>query len=433
MFMLLFAINTLLICSKVANGAYTDHISNINSEVSRSEDALHNYNELDILNLFKDDSVAFSDESVPEFQQEQSASYEANKVRKHDIIGELIDDKSEIYKPSTKLNDYIDSEYSESRTTEKSRKIQNPFSIKKILAEYKKDEIKLINEFHLAFALLIRKGLKKYFFRKYKPSNIRLMFAKKYSQLFGGSTSSALLKLRDFERKLSLKHSAARKLFSSQLKILEFALKSYKANIHLAEKWRNQPTYVNEPILVINKVSYDKIRSLCKKKKGIDIILITASPENIPKKFGTPDINESYLNIPKLSNIIQSIQNSFNGIDDEITPTFGTTECKWRHSRSKSKSIRSRLLCFHKKKSQFFHMHFYDVKNVFIFSKLIKSTLRHKPNIDTLPTRPLFLIPVLLGIPEINQKGTIIGLNSIKIRKNSKKNKKRKSKKKRRK
>ncbi|KAK6590777.1 hypothetical protein RS030_132044 [Cryptosporidium xiaoi] len=432
MLRLLLAINTLLICSKVANGAYSDHISNINSEVSSNEDILHSNSELDILNLFKDDFAAFSDESVPEFQQEQSASYEADKARKHSIIDKLIDDESEIDQLSTKINDYIDSEYSESRTTDKSRKIQKPFSIKKILAEYKKDEIKLINEFHLAFALLIRKGLKKYFFRKYKPSNIRMMFAKKYSQLFGGSTSSALLKLRDFERKLSLKHSAARKLFSSQLKILEFALKSYKANIHLAEKWRNQPTYVNEPILVINKVSYDKIRSLCKKKKGIDIILITASPENIPKKFGTPDINESYLNIPKLSNLIQSIQNSFNGIDDEITPAFGTTECKWRNS-SKSKSIRSRLLCFHKKKTQFFHMHFYDVKNVTIFSKLIRSTLRHKPNIETLPTRPLFLIPVLLGIPEINQKGTIIGLNSIKIRKNSRKNKKRKSKKKRRK
>ncbi|KAH8741500.1 hypothetical protein FG386_003142 [Cryptosporidium ryanae] len=426
---LLLAINSLLICVKIVNGSHNDYIGNSNIKISRNNDISNGNKELNIIELFADDHATFSDESVFELQDDESLK--TNPVHRKNFEEEFIDIKDKSGKFLTKIKDYIDSEYSENEITERNKKVQKPFSIKQILSDYNSDETKLINEFYLAFTLLIRRGLKKYFFKKYKPSNIRSMFAKKYAQLFGCSTTSALLKLRDFERKLSLKHSAARKLFLSQFKLLEFTLNSYKANIHLARKWRNQPTYVSEPILVVNKASYNKISSLCK-KGNIDIILITASPENIPKKFGKPDLNESYLGLPKLSNLIQSIQNSLSGNDDEVFPTFGTTECKWRSSKKKTKTIISKLFCFHRKKKQFVHIHFYDVKNVNIFTKLIKGILKYRPTIDTLEARPLFLIPALLGIPEINQKGTIIGLNSINIRKNPKKYRTNKNKRKKR-
>lgn len=298
-----------------------------------------------------------------------------------------------------------------SKPSRKTKRSQDPFSVQKLLSKYSLEEVDLLNQYYLSFALLVRKGLKKYIFRRLSPSRIRSTFAKRYSERFGGSKAKALLRLREFEKRLSLKHSAARKLFATQLRLLTSTLGSAESLTHLSERWRHQPTYVSEPVLVVNKSSYHKLRNLCRKNaKKISVLLVSASPESIPKKYRKPDLSESYRNLPSLGKTIQSFQESVRS---------GETRCTWnslgKGKRTKKKSFKSRLTClFKSKKLSFAHIHYHDVSNVAIFKHLMLSLVRHRPDPHAQsPPLPLIIVPVLMGIPQVDGQGSILGLESI--------------------
>lgn len=300
-------------------------------------------------------------------------------------------------------------------SSRKGKRSQDLFSLQKILSKYSEDEIVLLNQYFTSFSLLLRKGLRKFIFKKYSPSHIRSSFAKRYVERFGGSKTKALLKLREFEKTLSLKHSAARRLFSSQFQLLTSTLNSAESLINLSEKWRYQPTYVSEPILIVNKASYNKLMSIRKKSKKVNIVLVSASSELIPKKYKKPDMSESYHELPKLSKTIYSFQESVFYEKADSESSFGKTQCKWNSSgKKRSKSIKNKLLCFFKSKKQsFFHIHYYDISNTAKFKYLMQILVRHKPNHYAQNAYPLIIIPVLIGIPQIDRHGSILGLNSV--------------------
>ncbi|KAH8584568.1 uncharacterized protein ELE39_000458 [Cryptosporidium sp. chipmunk genotype I] len=327
-------------------------------------------------------------------------------------------------------NKYKESPYSEPSTlSRREKRSQDLFSIHKILSKYSKEELVLLNEYLISFSMLLKKGFKKFIFKKYSPSHIRSKFAKIYSDKFGGSKSKALLKLREFEKILSLKHSAAKRLFHSQFRLLMSTLNSAEALIHLTEKWRYQPTYVSEPVLVVNKVSYTKLMNLCKKKsRKVNIVVVSASSELIPKKYRKSDLNDSYYELSKLSKTIHSFQESISSGESYSTLGLGTTHCNWNSSRKKKgKSTKSALRCFFKSKNRsFLHIHYYDITNTKKFKYLMQVLLRHKPNPYTQNAYPLIIIPALIGIPQIDKIGSILGLNSI-IEVTKKKRKHRKS------
>ncbi|KAK9173362.1 hypothetical protein CmeUKMEL1_12430 [Cryptosporidium meleagridis] len=313
---------------------------------------------------------------------------------------------------------YKESLYSEtSMSSRRGKRSQNIFSINKILSKYSKEELALLNEYLISFSMLLKKRLKKFIFKKYSPSRIRSQFAKMYVDKFGGSKSKALLKLREFEKILSLKHSAARILFHSQFNLLVSTLNSAQTLIYLTEKWRYQPTYISEPLLVANKSSYNKLINLCRNKsRKIKILLVSASSELIPKKFRKSDLNDSFQELSKFAKTIHSFQESLSSEGPDSKLALGTTQCNWDSSRKKkAKFTKSRLKCFFKpKKRSFFHIHYYDITNAAKFKYLMQVLLRYKPNPYSQNAYPLIIIPALIGIPQIDKNGSILGLNSIK-------------------
>ncbi|KAL5369405.1 putative signal peptide-containing protein [Cryptosporidium parvum] len=325
-------------------------------------------------------------------------------VERKEIIGSF-DDK------------YKESPYSEtSMSSRRGKRSQNIFSINKILSKYSKEELALLNEYLISFSMLLKRRFRKFIFKKYSPSRIRSQFAKMYVDKFGGSKSKALLKLREFEKILSLKHSAARRLFHSQFNLLISTLNSAEALIYLTEKWRYQPTYISEPLLVVSKSSYNKLMNLCKKKsRKIKIVLVSASSELIPKKFRKSDLNDSFQELSKFSKTIHSFQESASSGGADSKLSLGTTQCNWDSSRKKkAKFTKSSLKCFFKpKKRSFFHIHYYDITNTAKFKYLMQVLLRYKPNPYSQNAYPLIIIPVLIGIPQIDKNGSILGLNSI--------------------
>lgn len=293
----------------------------------------------------------------------------------------------------------------------RTKRPQDPFSVQKLLSRYSRGEAALLNQYYLSFSLLVRKGIKKYIFRRLSPSRIRSTFAKRYAERFGGSKAKALLRLRDFERRLSLKHSAARKLFATQFQLLGSTLDSAESLIYFSEKWRHQPTYVSEPVLVVNKTSYNKLRSLCRKRaRKVSVLLVSASPEFLPKKYRKPDLTESYRNLSSIGKTILSFQESVHS---------GETRCTWnslgRKKRTRRRSVKSRLTCFFRsKKLSFAHIHYHDVSNVTMFKHLVLSLVRYRPDPHARsPPLPLVIVPVLIGIPQVDEQGSILGLSSI--------------------
>ncbi|KAJ1611918.1 putative signal peptide-containing protein [Cryptosporidium canis] len=288
----------------------------------------------------------------------------------------------------------------------RTRRSQELFSIPKILSKYSREEATVLNQYFLAFTLLTMKGIRRVFSRKFSPSQIRSKFASRFAKKFGGSKSKALLKLRDFERRLSLKYSAARKLFASQFQLLTSTLHSAESLIHLSQKWRYQPTHVSEPVLVVNKASYNKLRSLCRKKsKHVNIVLVSASPELVPRKYRKPDLNESHQNLKNFGEVLRSFQESTDS---------GKTDCKWTPPGKNGKKKRSKLSCFFKSRKQsVLHIHYYDVSNTETFKFLMLSLVRYKPKPRAQSAPPLIIVPVLIGIPQIDRQGSILGLSSI--------------------
>ncbi|KAF7456605.1 hypothetical protein HWI79_2858 [Cryptosporidium felis] len=307
-------------------------------------------------------------------------------------------------------------QYEDLRTPGKRRGSQKRFSMEDIFPNYSREQLSLLNEFHLAFSLLVRKGLKKFIFKKYSPSHIRSTFAKKYVERFGGTKSKALVKLREFEKKLGLKHSAAKKLFVAQANLLKSTLNSFEAVIHLSQIWRNQPIYINEPIMVVNKSSFSKLRKICRSKsKKITILFVSASTELVPKKFHKPDLNESVSNLSVLGKTLQSLLDSISLGEMNPSSRLGKTQCRWGSSKKgRSRSLKKRLTCFSSPKQKIFHIHYYDVSNVRIFNRLIQNLHKYKSSpYARSPVQPLIIVPILMGIPQIGRQGLILGLNSI--------------------
>ncbi|KAL7066306.1 hypothetical protein ACR3K2_32480 [Cryptosporidium serpentis] len=303
----------------------------------------------------------------------------------------------------------------------RNKKIQYSVSVTNLAKSFNNHELIFWNKYHNWVALFKRVKLIHGLLRGNRPSKIRQKFAREYVAHFGGSQNQAMRKLRIFEKRLNLAFFAAERLTESQISILKVSLDSISSLIMWSQQWRYQPTYINQPILVLSNKKFAKIKKLCIKKiKKSIIVIITAAPSDLDKKFSEPDYFESIDQIDNIDELLHRIvissKNFGNSEDGEMLTICSIKSESFNRSKySKRRKCKSRV-----KYSSFAHIHFSGVSNIYKFRGLIRQLLLYSPSKSNIYTKPLFIVPTLLGMPQIDTAGTILSYKALRTKRRKK-------------
>ncbi|EEA04748.1 uncharacterized protein CMU_038140 [Cryptosporidium muris RN66] len=347
-------------------------------------------------NIF--DKTNGSDEGVLDLTIEESDSSITDNHIHGNIVGNQVNDKHLM----------------------RNSKVQYSVSVTNLAKSFNNHELTFWNKYHNWLALSRRVKLIHGLLRRNRPSKIRQKFAREYIAHFGGSQNQAMKKLRMFEKRLNLVFFAAERLTKSQISILKASLDSISSLIMWSQQWRYQPTYISQPILVLSNKNFAKIKKLCIKeiKKSI-IVIITASPSYLDEKFFEPDYFESIDQIGSIDELLHRIVISSKNFSDsdnsEVLMSCSMKSESSERSRYSKRKCKSRI-----KYSSFAHIHFSGVSDIYKFRSLIQQLSLYSPYKSNIYTRPLFIVPILLGMPQIDTTGTILSYKALKTRKKRK-------------